>query len=141
MARSSSRIRAQSHSLEMGVEWQVGGEDLVKDERYADEEEKGRLRSRSEEFIHTHYRANESRELPYGFGSLSVDDELRSSTRHGFKGAPLKKVAVTNGSTGCIVCSVTIFALTMALVGMWIMPAPVALMSLNEQSGNLWSPG
>jgi hypothetical protein len=124
MTSSNSRIRALSLSPEMSVEWQVGGEDLVKDND-EDEEERGRLRSRSEEVVHSQYTVAASRTLPYGYGSLSMDDEIRASTRHGFKGVPQKKVTlVVSGNTGCLVLSVTFFAFVMALIGLWIMPAP-----------------
>ena len=54
-----------------------------------------------------------------------MDDEIRASTRHGFKGVPQKKVTlVVSGNTGCLVLSVTFFAFVMALIGLWIMPAP-----------------
>ena len=125
MTQSSFRIRAQSYSSGIGVEWQVGGEDLVKEDKDADEEEKWRLRSRSEEVIHAQYTVHESRISPYGYGNLSIGNELRASTRHGFKGAPQKNLTmVKSANTGLIVLYVTIFAFSISLLGMWIMPTP-----------------
>ena len=65
--------------------------------------------------------------MPYGFGSVSLDEELRAPTRHGFKGAPPvnNTKVVVKGSTGCLVLSVTFFAFVMALIALWVLPAPV----------------
>ncbi len=131
MASTGSRIRAQSLNPEMSVEWQIGGEDLVKDND-GDLEERGRFRSRSEEVVHTQFQAHASRTMPYGFGSVSLDEELRAPTRHGFKGAPVNNVkVVVKGSTGCLVLSVTFFAFVMALIALWVLPAPL-IVSPNQ---------
>lgn len=116
-------VRGQPQTLttnQVSVDWQIGGEDLVKgtDDVEADG---GRLRSRSaEEVVFSEYNAAATVLKAYGFGSMSVDhQDLRATTRHGFEGT---RKRVIKGTTSCIIVGIVTFSFLMALIVLSFLP-------------------